>query len=595
MDYLRTRHFRRSFATGAVFILLALLLWGLWQARAVTRSERGHDVQQMQAQAALLARAAQLPLRNDNRELLQQLADIVSIQTGLRVTLIGADGRVRYDSMEDQEEMDNHLMRPEVQQSILRGAGDVERYSNTLDRTIVYHAVPVRDAGEFVGVVRIGRAREDLDALLQLRYREILRNSLIAAVLLLAVAFVVAARHAAALQALIQASEAMARGEAERRVPRLHHPDYEPLGAAINQMARSMATEQYSRAGDRKRLAAIFAGLVEGVIDVDPQQQVLHLNDAAAHLLDLPREQALGKPLWELLRHQGLVSALDEALRERAVVKAQLRLGGPPGGTLVELHVAPLASDQGEPLGAILVLHDVTGIRQLERVRTDFVANASHELKTPITAIRGLAETAVDDGNIDITTLRRFMGRIHEQSLRLSQLVADLMTLSRLEGEQGSENFCDLDLGELAMLAVNSARMAAEAKGLELVHAQAGERLRVSGDREQLSQLLDNLLDNAIKYTPEGGRVELRLASEGGEALLEVEDNGIGIAPQDQERIFERFYRVDKVRSRSLGGSGLGLSIVRNVASRHGGAVSVRSQPGHGSLFRVRLPLTSAG
>ena len=592
MKILHTSYFWRTWLSYAGFILVALALLGFWQALVMTRHERDYDAQQVIAQTALLARAAQLPLRNGNWELLQQLSDITARQSGLRVTLIEADGRVRYDTMEDWQVMDNHLLRPEVQQSLARGAGEVERYSNTLNRNFVYRAQPVHDAGELVSVVRVGRAREDLDAAIQAQYLLILRQCLVAAVLLLLAAFAVAARRAATVHLLTTTSEAIAQGDFERRVPESRALGMKRLADAINQMARSSAKRLSTLTADRNRLAAIFTGMVEGVIDVDPWQKIVHINDAAARLLGISREHAVGKPLWQEVRNQNIVEALDSALQGQSVIKTQVRFLKERTELVLELYVASLADDQGEPIGAILVLHDITELKHLERIRTDFVANASHELKTPITAIRGLSETVVGDPEVDRETLQHFMERIHAQSIRLSQLVGDLMTISRLEADQGRENFSVINLVELVGRAVTAARPAAEAKRHALAQRLPEDALSVFGDRQNLSQLVDNLIDNAIKYTPAGGRVEVRLLREGGDVVLEVEDSGIGISPQFQERIFERFYRVDKARSQSLGGTGLGLSIVRNIAERHDGTVGVRSQVGKGSVFVFRMPLT---
>jgi two-component system phosphate regulon sensor histidine kinase PhoR len=235
-------------------------------------------------------------------------------------------------------------------------------------------------------------------------------------------------------------------------------------------------------------------------------------------------------------------------------------------------------------------MHNITELKNLERVRTDFVANASHELKTPITAIRGLSETVVSDPGMDKSTALHFMERIHAQSIRLSHLVSDLMTISRLESDQNTSEFTLLNFGELVNRALAAAETAIENKHHTLTATMPEVKIDVIGDRQQLSQLADNLLDNAIKYTPEGGQIKVRLYVQGNDAVLEVADSGIGISPQYQQRVFERFYRVDKARSQSLGGTGLGLSIVKNIAERHGGVVSVSSQLGRGSTFTYRMP-----
>jgi two-component system, OmpR family, phosphate regulon sensor histidine kinase PhoR len=276
------------------------------------------------------------------------------------------------------------------------------------------------------------------------------------------------------------------------------------------------------------------------------------------------------------------------------VIKSRIDYPRASDQLVIDIYVASLADDQGEPIGAVLVLHDVTELKHLERIRTDFVANASHELKTPITAIRGLSETLVGDDNVDRATLAQFMERIHLQSIRLSQLVTDLMTISRLESDQNPGDFSLLNFGELVSRALAASQAALEQKQQRLTTSLPPQRVEVYGDRQHLSQLIDNLLDNAIKYTPDKGHIQLRLRVEGSDMVFEVEDSGIGISPQYQQRVFERFYRVDKARSQSMGGTGLGLSIVKNIAERHSGNVSVNSQLGVGSVFTFRMPLAQS-
>src|SRR5690606_30086121 len=243
--------------------------------------------------------------------------------------------------------------------------------------------------------------------------------------------------------------------------------------------------------------------------------------------------------------------------------------------------------------GAVVMLNDVTELRRLEAIRREFVANVSHELKTPITAIRGLVETVLDDEEMPADTRRDFVARIKDQSLRLSTLVTDLLTLSRLESGGELRELAPIDLRPSVRDSVTALAGMAEAKRIR-VHTDLPEYpVRVLGDVESLRLLINNLFDNAIKYTPAGGEVTLRVGIEDTVARLDVIDNGIGIEPKDQERIFQRFYRVDKARSRELGGTGLGLAIVKHVCFAHGGEVGVQSVPGSGSTFSVRLPLAA--
>lgn len=594
MNILTTTYFWRNYLIYLGLLLLATGVTGFLQALDIGRIETREDTARLEAQLSLLSTAGIAPLSNQDLPMLRELAANVANDSSLRVTMIAADGSVLVDTMEDPALMQNHLPRPEIQMALTRGVGEVERYSNTVNKNFVYRALPVRSDGEVLGFVRVARAREDLDAAIAELQLQVVGDALLVFVALGALAFLLVWRSAATVELLTETTVAIAQGDFDRRVPEARALGMKRLGDAINQMARSSAGRVSDLTADRNRLATIFAGMVEGVIDVDERQQIVHINDAAVALLGLEPNKSKGKPVWQEIREQKITVALDEAVKSRSVIRTQVDYLRNRDQLVIDLYVASLADDDNKPIGAILVLHDVTELRHLERIRTDFVANASHELKTPITAIRGLSETVVGDPDVDRDTLQRFMQRIHAQSIRLSQLVGDLMTISRLEADHSTDSFSRINFVDLAARAVTTANGAAELKQQQFAARLPPERLEVYGDRQNLSQLVDNLIDNAIKYTPEQGRIEVRLSRWGDELLLEVEDSGIGISPQYQERVFERFYRVDKARSQSLGGTGLGLSIVRNIAERHGGSVAVKSQLGRGSVFSFRMPLAAS-
>ncbi len=594
MNILKTTYFWRNYLIYLVLLLLATGVTGFLQAVDIGRIEAREDAARLEAQMSLLSKAGIAPLVSGDIALLRELAGNVAADSGLRVTLIAADGTVLVDTMEDAAAMQNHLPRPEIQMALTRGRGEVERYSNTVNKNFVYRALPVQRAGELLGFVRVARAREDLDAAISSLHMQVAGDALLVFIILGALAFLLVRRSASTVELLTETTVAIAQGDFDRRVPEARALGMKRLGDAINQMARSSAGRVSDLTADRNRLATIFAGMVEGVIDVDERQHIVHINDAAVVLLGLEAGRGKGKPVWQEIREQKITLALDEAIRTRSVIRTQVDYLRNRDQLVIDLYVASLADDDNKPIGAILVLHDVTELRHLERIRTDFVANASHELKTPITAIRGLSETVVGDPDVERETLLHFMQRIHAQSIRLSQLVGDLMTISRLEADHGRDSFSRINFVDLTARAVTTATGAAEFKHQQLGSRLPSDRLEVYGDRQNLSQLVDNLIDNAIKYTPEQGRIEVRLSRWGDELLLEVEDSGIGISPQFQERVFERFYRVDKARSQSLGGTGLGLSIVRNIAERHGGSVAVKSQLGRGSVFSFRMPLAAS-
>jgi two-component system phosphate regulon sensor histidine kinase PhoR len=332
--------------------------------------------------------------------------------------------------------------------------------------------------------------------------------------------------------------------------------------------------------------------MIEGVIAVDARQRIVLANEAAGRLFDFRPPAIEGRPLLEVIRNHELHGAVKRVLSisepERLEVRQPL-----PQSLCFDIHVQPLP---GEPCpGVVLVIHDTTALRRLESIRREFVANVSHELKTPLSSIKAYTETLRNGALSDTETSQRFLERIEEQTERLTRLIMDMLMLARIESDHQAFEIVSLDVPELVRASLEDHRGTAEAKQIELVvgadDAKSNGACRVRADREGLREILDNLLDNAIKYTPEGGRVSIAWRSNGSMAQIAVRDTGIGIKPDDQERVFERFFRVDKARSRELGGTGLGLSIVKHLAQSMNGNVAVESEVGKGSTFTVELPV----
>lgn len=589
----KSHYFWRTYLGYVIVALVGTFLFAASLAGR-TESQVVADLDtRMGVTAQSLAVAVGSGLQNLNYQGIRDTADEASELTGLRVTVIDPNGIVLADTHEDPLGMDNHLRRPEVQMAAISGIGTAQRYSYTLQENFRYLAIPVRSRDQLTGFVRVAKPVSELTAEVRQAQSVLVSHAAVIAFVILLLAFYLAGRQATKVAELTSVAEEIAHGNFARRIPEGNSLGLKKMAEAINQMARSSARSVSDVTADRNRLSTIFTCMVEGVIDVDMEQKILHINEAAARLLSLREKDCIGKPLWQEIRNQEVTTALDEAIRTLSVIKTQMRLNRKSDQLVVDIYAASLSNDEGEPIGAVLVLHDITDLKNLERIRTDFVANASHELKTPITAIRGLTETILGDKDVDQATLVHFIERVHAQSLRLSQLVGDLMTISRLESSQSQEDFTRINFTDLVRQAVRAAEGVAEGKGHVLVSDLTDVELPIYGDRQNLSQLVDNLIDNAIKYTTEPGTITVTLAEEEGAAVLAVRDTGIGISPQYQQRVFERFYRVDKARSQSLGGTGLGLSIVKNIAEKHGATVGVQSQLGSGSTFTFRIPLAA--
>jgi two-component system phosphate regulon sensor histidine kinase PhoR len=339
---------------------------------------------------------------------------------------------------------------------------------------------------------------------------------------------------------------------------------------------------------DKAQLLAVLSSMSEGVIATDTRQRIVLCNAAAATMLNLSHEQAPGKLLWEAVRRQPIIDAADSVLTQ--CQRANLRLE-PAAGRHLDVALCTFPPNAA-PDGLLIVVHDTTEAVRYEELRKEFVANVSHELRTPLSAIQGFAETLCDGALNDPVRAPQYLGIIRAHADQLSNLVNDLLDISRLESPGEPPKKAPVDLTLIVQKVADLLRPAAEKRGQTLdVHAPPPSQLVVHGNADYLERAVANLLDNAIKYTPDAGSISVSVACEGAEAVVEVKDNGVGIPVRDLPRVFERFYRVDRSRSRAMGGTGLGLSIVKHIAQEHRGSVEVASKPGQGSSFKLRLPL----
>jgi len=579
--------FARLYGSFALIVLLSTgVVWWIASVRVQDQALATlGDV--LETRTALLEHAGIDPSLKDD----QGLAHI-GPATGTRFTLIAADGAVTADSEEDPAHMENHAKRPEIVAAGATGKPATStRFSRTVGRDLMYLARPVFVDSRLTGYIRAAVPLLMVDE----RLAELRANVAIGAATSLALALVLGViltrRFTRPLAEMTRAATEMANGKHQRIRAIETHDEMGQLARALESMSVQLDERLQSLSRERNQLRAVLASMLEGVVAVDGDERVVHLNHVAAGLLGTTAVDATGQRFWELVRVKEIGDLLKEVLSESGDRTREISLPGPPRERLIQVHASPLRGPDDEIAGAVMVLFDVTELRHLEMVRREFVANVSHELKTPLTAIRGFIETILDDQEVDDATKRRFLGRALDQSLRISALVNDLLVLSRVESEQEALERVHLDLRD--PLAESARRVFPDLSGRHLTfETQLPEApVPVTGDEEALRQAVDNLLDNAFKYTPDGGTVRLELKVAGDFAVIRVSDTGIGIDVLHQARVFERFYRVDKARSRELGGTGLGLSIVKHIAEAHRGAVSVSSVPGDGCVFEIRVPL----
>lgn len=510
----------------------------------------------------------------------------------IRLTVVRPDGVVVADSNADPVTMDNHGRRPEVAEAFAGDLGVVLRYSDTTHEERMYVAVPVIQGGSIIAVVRTSIATEPLARTLRDFQHKLGLTALgLGAVVFVGVYFFLQ-RIRRPLADMRDGAERFASGDLNFR---LRNPDYIELGAlsdALNSMAQQMQGRIETIARQRDEMQVVFGSMDEAVIAVDAAEKILQFNAAAAKLLGIEEKSAKGQLLTAVVRNTELLRLLRTALEKREPAAAEIVLHlDDEQERIVQVRATPLHNAAGGVLGAMIVADDFTQVRRLERVRRDFVANVSHELKTPLTSIRGFVETLQDGALEDPASARRFLDIIARQVARLQEVLADLLALSRIEQqhERGELSFDHGEIRPVIEAAIELCSMHAKEKGITIrfeCPADAGTRMNAA----LLEQAAVNLIENAVKYS-EGERVlEILVAREEGGWKIDFTDQGRGIEARHLERIFERFYRVDAARGRGEGGTGLGLSIVKHIILAHGGSVSVASTPGTGSTFTLHLP-----
>jgi two-component system phosphate regulon sensor histidine kinase PhoR len=583
----------RMVATAMLAVAAALVVVLLVGGPTLRRRAADHTREQLLAEARLMAHVVEPALRaGAGPAELDPLVDVAAREVRARVTILAPDGRVLADSAASGPgllALENHLDRPEVQEALSSGRGVSQRRSATVREDMLYAAVPVRAGDRLVGVARVALplvgVEEDARA-----FQRALVLALIAAFLLtsvLSAAF--ASSLAGPLGQIMDAARQFAAGDlgARSRVDR--SDELGELARILNRSADQLQDRITEIARDRARTEAMLAAMEDGVLAVDHRGTVLLANQVLRREL-APADEPLGRHYLEVIRQREVAQLIESVLQTGRIQRTEVEMRH--RAHLYALTGAPFPAPEGERPGAVLTFHDVTERRRLDLVRRDFVANASHELRTPLTSIRGFVE-ALEDGAVDEpTTAARFLEKIRRHADRMAALVDDLLELSQLESGARPPRWQDVHPADVAADVAGSFVDLAARKKLRLDCVRDGDPTVVS-DPDRLRRILENLVDNAVKYTPEGGRIEIStVVSPDGGATVVVADDGPGIPREHLPRLFERFYRADRARSRELGGTGLGLAIVRHLAEGMGASVSVASEPGQGARFTLRIPRT---
>jgi len=549
---------------------------------------REQAVSRLQAAALLIRTQAAQDLAEGRADTWTTNLRRWSQETGLHFTLLSPHGRVLADSHFSGPEFASQGAQPEILRARSQPQGfGVAETTDSQGQPELALAARVQYQGTLVGFVRTAVSLEPLQRQALTARNWLWGLSLLVAVLAWTIGFRWIRNVTGSLTQVTGALKQMTTGDvAELHLTPRERDEIAVLKMSFNELSQAVSQQVRELRQHANRLTTVLGSMVEGVIAVDVDERVLFANPAAHRLLDFTITQVEGRPIWEVVRHPAIQHVVQQVLRQQPVQTNEFEL--PRSHRVVAMYVSRIP---GNPCpGVVLVLHEVTELRRLERLRQEFVANVSHELKTPLTTIQASTETLLNGALHDSEMNTKFLHTIEEQAERLYQLILDLLQLARIESGRETLEIGAVSVNDVLRRCLAGHQAKAESKRILLDYA-AGEPLQVRADEEALLTMINNLIDNAIKYTPEGGKISVSHRRDDGLALIEVTDTGIGIATEHQLRIFERFYRVDKARSRELGGTGLGLSIVKHLAQSLGGSVSVRSKPGQGSTFLIRLPL----
>ena len=510
-----------------------------------------------------------------------------------RITVIAQEGNVICDSDRDYRSMQNHANRPEIKQSLTGNRGISQRYSTTTRQEMLYVAIPIRQNKEIKGVLRVSKPLTAIDKQLHSLFARVIGGIIVVIVFASGITLILARKISQPLEQMKKESLRYANGDFSRRIMVSGSEEIVGLAQAMNSMAVQMDDRIRAVLAKSKELEIVLSSMLEGVIAVDRHEKILYMNDAAIQQLDISQSEVHGRKLLEIVRNIELLRFIQQTLSlDEPTEKTIVFNPGKKEERMLQIHGAQLADAQKNKIGALVVTNDVTRLLRLENLRRDFVANVSHELRTPITSIKGYVETLLDEAGEHSQHVQDFLEIISKQTNRLHAIVEDLLALAKIEKESDREEII-LARGaikEVLSDAIEACSLKAGERNIQISLACPDEMYAMING-PMLAQAVINLLDNALKYSKPESVVQVNADTTANNVIITVKDRGIGIAPGHLNRLFERFYVVDKGRSRDSGGTGLGLAIVKHIAQAHGGKVEVQSEPGNGSTFAILLPL----
>jgi len=573
-------------------ILVCALIAVTWTiSRELGSFQLNQATRDLEARALLAGEQLSGDINQAGAATVDRLSKELGKKISTRITVILSDGTVIGDSEENPQQMDNHAGRPEITVALQGKTGTATRFSQTLQQNMLYVAIPAFEKGQVTGSIRTALSMSELERTLAKITWKLVGGGLAVAMIAALVALAVSRRISRPLGELQRGAESFARGDLDHPLPGSSVAEINGLAEAMNSMAAQL-DERLRTVVQQRNEQAVLASMIEGVIAIDTEQVILKINSAAGDLLNIDPAVAGGRRIGEVTRKVELHRFVAQALASNEPIEAELTLPHHDEERYLQTHGSPLRGADGQKIGALIVVHNVTRLRRLENLRRDFVANVSHELKTPITAIKGAVETLKDGAMDDPQAVKPFLDIAGRQTDRLNAIIEDLLALSRLEREAESAGIerTQQKLQPILESAVQACATTSDELNIE-IRVFCSETLSARVNAPLLEQAVVNLVSNAIKYSEKGDAVNVESWQDKNQVMIKVQDRGVGIAKEHLPRLFERFYRVDAARSRAIGGTGLGLAIVKHIVQAHDGEVSVHSIPGEGSVFTISLPV----
>lgn len=574
--------------TILILISFVLLLMGGFFAEVLERSYMETLSDLLQKEALLIAESVHEPSIFNNSKALQERVQDFTRSTEARVTVIDKNGDVLTDTSDDPQNRENHSTRPEFVKAMKGKSSIAMRFSETLGLEMMYVSAPVWQNGQVAGVVCSAMSTQSITDTIHSMWYSLLSGLLVT----LLIGSLISARIASSITKPIEEITKVARNITQRqyesRVRLKASDEIGQLASAINFMASSLEQQMYEISENQQRLSGVLTNMTSGVIFVTESRRIMLVNPAVEKLLGTSGQELVGKLHIEAGKNFVLSQSIDRCIDTGEKFREEIHIYYPQE-RILDVNFAPYINFKGEKKGVVSVLHDITDIKRLEKMRSEFVANVSHELRTPITSIKGFTETLLDGAMYDEEICRNFLQIISDESERLFRLIREILDLSKIEQKRIVMNMMEVNVNKLVEGTKSLLQEQIQRKRLRFVSPSSTDVIMIS-DRDCMNQILLNLITNAVAYTPEGGTVKVEVSKNDQNVTIIVADTGIGIPEGDISRIFERFYRVDKARSRDSGGTGLGLAIVKHLMDALHGEIRVESEEGRGTTFILVFP-----